>query len=225
MYFGPDRGLGLRSTSTTNTDMAPNRLSQLLLVFLIFLLSAFPAYAKEAPLSPLDTVQKLLSKIQQIESGDKTSPRQEEINRNLSDEAIAYLDVKRVSQNTLGKHWKTRTDQEQKEFVNLLGDLFKFVAFPNSAKFFSELELNYGKSKIEKDRAIVPLNVVHKEEGQVNIDFILNKNDDFWQVQDVILDGVSMRNNLRSQFMKVIKKNDYPDLVKRMLKKLKEAKG
>jgi len=40
---------------------------------------------------------------------------------------------------------------------------------------------------------------------------------------DVILDGVSMRNNLRSQFYKILKKNDFEELVRRMGKKLKET--
>ena len=42
---------------------------------------------------------------------------------------------------------------------------------------------------------------------------------------DVILDGVSMRTNLRTQFHKVIKKHDYPELLRRMQKKLKSAKN
>jgi len=43
-------------------------------------------------------------------------------------------------------------------------------------------------------------------------------------VVDVILDGVSMRNNLRSQFYKILKKNDFSELIRRMEKKLKEVK-
>jgi len=42
---------------------------------------------------------------------------------------------------------------------------------------------------------------------------------------DVDLDEVSMRNNLRSQFYKIINKNDYQDLVRRMEEKLKESKS
>jgi len=39
-------------------------------------------------------------------------------------------------------------------------------------------------------------------------------------VVDVILDGVSMRNNLRSQFYRVIKKNNFDELIRKMNKKL-----
>ena len=71
---------------------------------------------------------------------------------------------------------------------------------------------------------VVPLIVVHEKEGEVDIDFSLKQTEAGWQVVDVILDGVSMRNNLRSQFYKILKKNDFKGLIQRMEKKLKETK-
>ena len=70
---------------------------------------------------------------------------------------------------------------------------------------------------------VVPLTVVHEKEGELDIVFSLKQTEADWQVVDVILDGVSMRNNLRSQFYKILKKNDFKDLVRRMEKKLKET--
>ena len=70
---------------------------------------------------------------------------------------------------------------------------------------------------------VVPLTVMHEKEGEVDIDFRLKQSEEGWQVVDVILDGVSMRNNLRSQFYKILKKKDFKELVRRMGKKLKET--
>ena len=42
---------------------------------------------------------------------------------------------------------------------------------------------------------------------------------------DVILDGVSMRNNLRSKFYKVIAKKGFNELIRKMEKKLKASKS
>ena len=71
---------------------------------------------------------------------------------------------------------------------------------------------------------VVPLTVIHEKEGEVDIDFRMKQSAEKWLVIDVILDGVSMRNNLRSQVYKILKKNDFNDLVRRMKKKLKEIK-
>ena len=69
------------------------------------------------------------------------------------------------------------------------------------------------------------MTVVHKNEGEIEIDFSLKLNSDDWKIVDVHMDGVSMRNNLRSQFYKIIKKENFGELVRRMEKKLKEAKA
>ncbi len=135
------------------------------------------------------------------------------------------MDVRQVSQKTIGKYWKERSKKEQDEFVKLLGDVFRYVAFPNSSKFFREMNINYAATEMDGKTATVPITVVHKEEGEVGLDFVLEQNSTRWRVVDVILDGVSMRNNLRTQFHKVIRKNDYPELVRRMQKKLKSAKN
>ena len=95
-----------------------------------------------------------------------------------------------------------------------------YVAFPSSAKFFADLDLVYGISKRKKDMMVVPLTVIHEKEGEVGIDFHLTQNENKWHVVDVILDGISMRNNLRSQFYKVIKKKDFNELIRKMDKKL-----
>ena len=71
--------------------------------------------------------------------------------------------------------------------------------------------------KVKKD--------IHDKEGEVDIDFWLKQSSNNWFVVDVILDGISMRNNLRSQFYKILKKNDFNELVRRMEKKLKGAQG
>jgi len=175
--------------------------------------------------SPQDAVKMLLSNIQKIENGDKLTKAQAKSNDETSSKALKLLDVQVVSQKSLGKYWKKRTPEEQKEFLSLLEGLFVHIAFTNSSKFFKDLEMSYGETKLTKTKAIVPLKVVHDEEGEIFIDFVLTKKDKLWLVVDVVLDDVSMRNNLKSQFYKILKKEKYQELVQRMQKKLKEAKG
>ncbi len=194
-------------------------------VLIALTLLTVPAWSMGDSLSPLETVKTLLNTIKKIENGDKLTDKQQTANKKNSEKAVTILDVELVSQKTLGKYWKKRTEKEQGKFVTILGELFEWVAFPNSAKFFSELKLEYGKTIEKKGLATVPLKVIHKEEGEVQIDFVLRKNSNRWRVVDVVLDGVSMRSNLRTQFYKVLKKKNYPELVRRMLKKLEEAKG
>ena len=172
---------------------------------------------------PKSAIKKLLGEIKQIVNKDSLSDVEKAENKKHSDIALSVLKVPEISQKALGKYWSKHSEQQQKQFQTLLGNLFVHVAFPSSAKFFTNLNIVYGKTKSKKDMMVVPLTVVHEKEGEVDIDFSLKQVEAGWQVVDVILDGVSMRNNLRSQFYKILKKNDFKELVRRMNKKLKET--
>ena len=67
--------------------------------------------------------------------------------------------------------------------------------------------------------------MTHKNEGEVSIDFKLQLGEGKWRVYDVILDEVSMRNNLKSQFYKVLEKDYFPELVRRMKEKIEKGEG
>jgi phospholipid transport system substrate-binding protein len=169
-------------------------------------------------------IKKLLGEIKKIVTKDSLSDAEKAENKKHSDIALSVLKVPEISQKALGKYWSKQSEEQQKQFQTLLGNLFVHVAFPSSAKFFANLKIIYGKTKSKKDMMVVPLIVVHEKEGEVDIDFSLKQTEAGWQVVDVILDGVSMRNNLRSQFYKILKKNDFKELIRRMGKKLKETK-
>ena len=186
---------------------------------LIIILIATPLWAENLGSGPQDSVQQLLGEIRQI----KPDPSAD--NQKHSHSALSFLNVAEISKKALGKYWTKRSDTEQEKFQALLGELFVHVAFPSSAKFFAELDLVYGKTKEKKTVVVVPLTVVHEKEGEVDIDFHLIQNENQWQVVDVILDGVSMRNNLRSQFYKVIRKKNFNELIRKMDKKLISAKS
>ena len=196
-------------------------------IFLVVLLAltfiAGPSFASKR--SPQQCVEELLAAIQKIKSGDKLSAEQKKANNARSQQALNYFNIAEISQKALGKYWSKITDEEKARFSKLLGELFVYVAFPNSGKFFADLNLIFAESEIEKAKAFVPMTVVHKNEGEIEIDFSLKLNSDDWKIVDVHMDGVSMRNNLRSQFYKIIKKENFGELVRRMEKKLKEAKA
>ena len=189
-----------------------------LTVFILALFELPPVIAKEA--SPRNTVEILLNSITNLKTGKPLTPEEVKENDILSYRALALLNIREISRKALGKYWKKRSLTEQKVFIDLLSRMFIKEAFPNSGKFFSALKLIYSQTTIKESKANVPLTVVHENEGEISIDFHLQKYGDQWQVVDVDLDEISMRNNMRSQLYKVISKNNYQELVRRIKKKL-----
>ena len=192
---------------------------------LVFFFVMVPSWAGAAEKSPEAAVKTLLNEIKQIVEENGLSDAKKAANKKHSDIAVSILKVPEISQKALGKYWKKHSAEQQDQFQKLLGDLFVHVAFPSSAKFFASLDLMYGKSQSKKGMTVIPITVIHEKEGEVDISFKMKQFAKDWLVVDVILDGVSMRNNLRSQFYKILKKNDFNELIRRMKKKLKEAQG
>ncbi len=194
-------------------------MKKILSAVLIIILITSPLWAETK--DPQASVKQLLGEIRQIKSG-VLDPAE---NQKHSHSALSLLNVAEISKKALGKYWVKRSDPERKKFQALLGGLFVYVAFPSSAKFFAELDIVYGKTREKKKVVVVPLTVTHEQEGEVDIDFHLTRAEDKWQVVDIILDETSMRNNLRSQFYKVIKKKNFDELLRKMDKKLIAAKN
>jgi phospholipid transport system substrate-binding protein len=72
----------------------------------------------------------------------------------------------------------------------------------------------------ENGRAEVATLVVHPEEGEVEVGYCLVLQDGRWLIEDILLDGVSLRLDLRSQAQKILREESYEELKRRLREKL-----
>lgn len=143
-------------------------------------------------------------------------------NISVAKQANAMLDIPNVSQQVLGRYWKKRTLAEQKDFTKLLTALFVHVAYPKSATFFSDFEIQINEEEMNGQRAVVHTTVSDPKEGLISVNYELQKQNGMWQIRDIILDDVSLARNLRSQCQKIIVEHSYGELLRRMRDKLHE---
>lgn len=174
---------------------------------------------------PATTVVKRL--LDSVRSYKKDSPElsaQEKAgNARAQKVAEETLAVNDFAQRALGTEWTKLRAKEQQDFTQLLTSLFQKVAYPKSAEFFGELQIEFRNEKITGAEAVVETMVSHPKEGQIDINYQLQRINNKWLIRDVLLDGVSMFANVRSQIQQVIAKESYQGLVKRMREKLAES--
>jgi len=173
---------------------------------------------------PTATVQKLIDSVRSFkpETASLSAQDRTENNRALkvAEETLAIQDLaKRV----LGDQWGKLNASEQKNFTQLLVQLFQKIAYPKSAEFFGDLKIDYTGEKMNGNGAVVETKVSHPKEGQVGIDYQLLQVNGRWMINDVLLDGVSLATNVQSQMQQVIAKESYQGLIKRMREKLAES--
>lgn len=147
-------------------------------------------------------------------------PRKKEERRVLLDKAIIVrFDFAEMAKRSLAAHWRERTPAEQKEFAELFGKLLE-SSYIGKIEAYTDEKVVYTNEILDGDFAEVKTKVVTKK-VEIPIDYRLFKNGSDWKVYDVVIDGVSLVNNYRNQFNKVIRNSSYEELVKKM--KAKEA--
>jgi phospholipid transport system substrate-binding protein len=131
------------------------------------------------------------------------------------------FDFSETAKRSLARHWAARSQAEREEFVQLFGDLLE-------RSYISKIEL-YGGEKIkfvgetiEPDGAIVRTRLVTKQDTEIPIDYRMHARGDKWLVYDVLIEGVSLISNYRTQFNKIITTSSYQELVKKMKSKQEE---
>ena len=75
----------------------------------------------------------------------------------------------------------------------------------------------------EKDNAEVQTTLTTKGEAAYSINYRLRLVDKDWKVYDVVIENISVVNNYRSQFNRVISKSSYEELVRAMKEKCSPA--
>jgi phospholipid transport system substrate-binding protein len=131
------------------------------------------------------------------------------------------FDFSETAKRSLARHWASRTQAERDEFVLLFTDLLE-------RSYISKIEL-YGGEKIkfvgesvDPDGAIVRTRLVTKQGTEIPIDYRMLARGDKWLVYDVLIEGVSLISNYRTQFNKIITTSSYQELVKKMKTKQEE---
>ena len=78
----------------------------------------------------------------------------------------------------------------------------------------------YLGESVDGDYSEVRSKIVTKRNQEIPILYRLQKTNANWEVYDVIVEGVSLVNNYRTQFSKIIRTSSYQVLVKKMQVKL-----
>jgi phospholipid transport system substrate-binding protein len=166
---------------------------------------------------PAATVRSLLSAVSVL-SETKDPKAEAEAVKKIS----GTFDVVGLSQACLRKTWDELSGEERKNFVSLFQEVLEKIAYPKSAKFFTDTEVEVEEIIRENGKAEVSTLVVHPEEGEVEVGYCLELLDGTWLIEDILLDGVSLRLDIRSQVQKILREESYEDLKRRLREKLDE---
>jgi phospholipid transport system substrate-binding protein len=149
----------------------------------------------------------------QLQGPDKQAQQEQRL-RQVADEAFNWEEMARRA---LAVHWRQRTPEERKEFVGLFRDLVEGNYMSRLEQAAAERrDIQYLGEQVDGSRAVVKTKAISTRNLEVPLDYRLSKVGDRWQIYDVAIEGVSLVNNYRSQFNRLITTSSFETLIERM---------
>jgi phospholipid transport system substrate-binding protein len=168
--------------------------------------------------TPMETVKTGVDKVLATltDPGFKAKPKDQQVAQ-LTDSINTIFDFEELSKRTLGKGWKNMNDAQQKEFVQLFTELLQGV-YADRLLAYSDQKILFDKEDtLKKGTAEVQSYLQTSDGKKIPLFYRLTDKSGSWKVYDVIIEGVSMVNNYRSQFREILAK-DSPDKLLEILR-------
>ena len=149
----------------------------------------------------------------------KGEARRQQI-RAIADE---IFDWQETGKRALARHWQGRSPNERQEFSALFADLIE-RSYVGKIEQYSGERIVYAGETMEGDQATVKTKLITKSNTEIPIDYRMQKEGDRWRAYDVVIEGVSLIANYRTQFNKIIQTSSFQELVKKMKTKQEELR-
>ncbi len=180
--------------------------------------------ASNALAGATDDVKKTVDEVVRIVS-DKELKRSDTKRRQALKKTISSVfDYSEMAKRSLGKHWNHRSVAEKKQFADLFASLLE-NSYTSKIESYNNEKIVYMRELIDGDHAEVKSKVITAKRDEFALDYRLLKVNGKWMVYDVVIEGVSLVSNYRSQFNKIILASGYPDLVKKLQSKTNDLKA
>jgi len=187
-------------------------------VGLLVMLAIHPSHAAAGQAADqlkktVDTVLNILN-----DSSLKGEAKKAERRQKLREVIYARFDFPDMAKRSLGAQWQKRSPAEQKEFTEAFTNLLE-GAYLDKLESYNGEKIRFVNDRQDQDYAEVSTKVVDKKGEEYSVDYRLHQVNGDWKVSDVVIENVSLVNNYRSQFNRVLAKSSYQELIETMKQK------
>jgi len=193
----------------------------------LFFLAVFFSANSIADLGPEELVKKTAEDVmsaiksdQEIQKGDK-----EKIYKLAEEKILPNFDFEKISRLVLGRAWRSTSDEQKKGFIiEFRTLLLKTYAVALSKYKDHVIEFKPTRMSDTDEIVIVKSEITQSGSQPIRVNYALSKHSGKWLVFDIVIEGVSLVTNYRSQFSSEIRRNGMDVLIKKLSEKNKGKK-
>ncbi|HEV8721962.1 MAG TPA: ABC transporter substrate-binding protein [Candidatus Binatia bacterium] len=167
------------------------------------------------------TADQVLSVLQdsRLKSADKQKERREQIRQIIG----SRFDFGEMAKRSLGSNWQKVNNDEQRQFVELFTELLE-KSYADQIESYDGEKIVYGRENVSQDQADVDTKILTKKGEQISVNYKLRSAGNDWKVYDVVIENISLVNNFRSQFNRILANASFAELLKKLQSKSVEIK-
>jgi len=195
-------------------------LARCIVVSILFLLCCLVLPGVSSAGSPTEQVRATVDKALTIVTrpNQRSKAQLDEQRAKLIEAIYPRFDFPAMAKRSLGPNWARRTPEEQREFVEIFAALMGRAYADNIESYISQSVL-YTRESEERDFAQVDTRIVGNNKAPFTINYKLHRVDQEWKVYDLVIEDISVVNNYRSQFDRIIARSSFAELVRTMKEK------
>ena len=145
----------------------------------------------------------------------RTTGKLKERREQLRQILFARFDFNEMAKRALGTEWRRRTPAEQEEFTRLFTELLE-RSYTETIESYSNEKIVYLNEKQDRGFANVSSKILTSKGQEYSIEYKAQLVENDWKVYDVVVENISMVNNFRSQFSRVLNTSSYEELLRRL---------
>jgi phospholipid transport system substrate-binding protein len=182
-------------------------------LFLIWCLSLAPAWAAPGP--PTEVVKGVVQGVLDILNNPAYAANKTHRRQLVKQTVDARFDYREMSKRSLGMNWRHLSESQRREFVSLFARLLEASYYGKIEKYTKNLRIEYTGEIVDGGDAEVK-SVIVRPNDRIPFNFRLLQENGGWKIFDVVIEGVSLVSNYRSQFARIIRESSYNELVLRL---------
>jgi phospholipid transport system substrate-binding protein len=133
------------------------------------------------------------------------------------------FDWRLMAQLSMGRHWRGLSAEQQEEFVPVFKELIVSSYLGHVESYEGEkIDYQPAVADMEKGRGEVKVIVATNAHGNVDILYRLYLKGEEWQVRDVVVIGVSLVSNYRTQLNDLMHRQGFQEVMDLLRKRIEE---
>ena len=167
---------------------------------------------------PTETVKQVIEQaLDALKEPGRSEARRQKVKRIVD----PHFDYQEMAKRSLGPAWGKLSPGQRQEFVALFAQLLEASYSDKIEKYAQRVKIDY-TGEITSGDSVEVRTVVVKANDRIPLNYRLMNEGGTWKVYDVVIEGVSLVSNYRSQFSRIIHESSYAELVKRLKTKVSE---